>query len=357
MRKRNDYRNDFSLGQISEEFTNAPEEVLRSALKTGQNLALLSSGSVARRPGSIRLAAATNSRAVLFKIEGGFERLHFTADGVSVLDEAGALLQILAGPWSADDVDIMQISAADGRLDIASNSFWPQTMLRLEDGSWIIGDFGFAYAEDGGAYQPYFRYADGGITMEVSSYTGSATIEFSEDILTEDWEGIRVRYLTREIEIDEVTSASTANVTIIQTLYPTITVTIASSIGFSAGELVQGDTSGLSGIVSQVVDGTHMRVLMRNSYSTFADAEPLIGPRAKTTVTSTTTYGLPAITSIWDEAMMGPHRGYPASVTRHRGRLLFGGFPKAGPYLAASVVRRVDSFDLGTGTDADAGND
>ncbi|MBI1359872.1 MAG: hypothetical protein GC155_06250 [Alphaproteobacteria bacterium] len=357
MRKRKDYQNTFSAGVLAPDYDQIGEDLAKQSLRTGLNVALKISGGSLRRAGSAELASVVGeARTIVFDFDDGtFEHLVFSNALVSIRDDTGVELSTLVGPWTTADLDSMQIVTGHNRVDIASRSFWPQVLMRASDGTWSIGDLEFASGIASGIRQPYFRYAALGVTMTPSALSGTIDVAFSEDVLTADYVGIRMRYLTSEIEIATVVDAQNGTATVIQPLFPTYDVTVASTSGFQVGEIVEGDTSGIQGIVAGIVSSTVMTVVMYKGYTTFTASEPLIGPRAATTVTSTAgASGGPAATTVWDEAMIGPHVGYPSVNARHRNRYWLAGFPKAGSYLAASAIGVDEDFDVGTGADNEA---
>lgn len=229
MRRRRDYQNNFSAGALAEEYDQIGEDIAKQSLQAGLNVALLNSGGGRRRPGSWRMAAvAAEGRLVIFDYPGGYEFLVFTNLTVYILDELGTELDNLAGPWVLADIDAMSIDVGADRVDIASNSFFPRTLLRADDGTWSIGVYTFADGLGFGVLQPYFRFADLGITLQPSAYSSAITIQFSEDVLTADYIGIRLRYLGQELEVTAVVDGQNGSAVVVQTLFPTFAVTVAT---------------------------------------------------------------------------------------------------------------------------------
>lgn len=353
MRRRKEFQNDFSAGVLAEEYDQIGEELGKRALRKGLNVALMNSGGARRRPGSWRIAALAGEGVLLtFDHATGIEHLLFTTGKVYVLDEDGAAITNLTGPWTLPDLDVMQIEPGEDGVDIACQSFWPQVMKRAEDGTWSISAKTFATGIGNGIRQPYFRFAPLGATLQPSGVTGAITITLSDPMLTAAWNGIRIRYLGQEIEIDTVTTPTTASATVIQPLFPTITVNVANGSVFAVGEVVQGDDTDIRGLVTGVA-GNALTVVLLEGYSQFSATEDLVGPKGVSAISSLGAAS-PAAVAVWDEAMIGPHRGYPGAVTRHRKRLIYGAFPKAGSYLAGSAIDRPDDFDVGSGEDNQA---
>lgn len=105
------------------------------------------------------------------------------------------------------------------------------------------------------------------------------------------------------------------------------------------------------------ISGATLAVVMLEGYENFDASTPedLLGPRFKSAIV-TSVGTTPAATAIWDEAMMGAHRGYPGVTATHRKRKMFAGFPHPAAinFLAGSAIDRPADFDTGTGEDNEA---
>ncbi len=147
-----------------------------------------------------------------------------------------------------------------------------------------------------------------------------------------------------EITVTGYTSTTVATGTVIGSLYRTYTVNVASSTGFLVGQEVQGEDSQVTGVVADVPSGSSLTIQLVDGYTAFDVAEDLIGPTAKSAISSLTPAGTPAATTEWDEALIGVERGYPGAAALHRNRLMLGDFPSAQNVMAASATGDITDF-------------
>lgn len=346
-----------AAGELAEEFTLRTDLQVRNegALRF-RNALLLAGGGFRRRWGTEHVTDLPGlSRLETYGVGEGDERLLvFSAGRMEVRELDGTFVQSVTGaPWADDDLFIMQVAIEDGKIVVCSNAFQPQ-LLTLSAGTWSLGALTFADGLNGSKLQPYWRFAERGVTLSPSGYSGSITLGASAAFFTADHVGVRVRYTGIEVEITAVTDAVTATGTVIGALYPTVTVTVGSSAGFVVGQEVQGEDSQIRGVVSAVPSGTTVRVQLIDGY-TYPDAtEALIGPTAKSDISAVVAYSTPAPTTDWDEAMISTARGWPSACALHRNRLLIGGFPQAQSAMAASATGDITDFSTGSGLETDA---
>jgi len=344
----------------------APEYIMRTDLQargegaqTLRNCLQMAGGGFRRRPGTEFLASLT-SDARLETIGTGADDaqiLVFADERFEVRDLDGTSVQAITTnvPWTADEIATMQVAVEDDRVVVASGEFWPQILTRSPAGVWSIDDFEFADGINGAKLQPYYRFAPIGMSLTVSAYTGTGvTLTTSAAFFAAGHVGARIRYANVEIEITAVASGTSATGNVIGTLYPTLNVTVGSTAGFLPGQVVNGDDTQVRGVVVSITSGTVLVVQMLDGYTLFDATEDLVGPTAKSTISSRTQAGTPAATVEWDEQLISDVRGYPSVCAFHRNRLLFGGFPQAQNVMAASSVEDIADFDVGTGLDSDA---
>ena len=359
MARRVQLSNSFSAGEIAPEMLmRADLQVRNEALKQARNVHCMQGGGFRRRPGTVDLdglptdciirtlgTGVDDARLLIFYVDGFQERL---------LD--GTLVQNLPGaPWNTlDRVRSMQVAIEANRAIVTSHAFFPAQVKRNSAGVWALTNFAFAPGLNSGVRQPYWRYAPPDVTIAPSAYTGSVTVTASAATFGGTWVGYRIRYAGIEMEITGYISPTQVTATVLGTLYPTVTVTIGSTAGFSVGQQVQGDTTQIAGVVSAINSGTTMTVQVLGSYTVFSATEKLIGPTSFSTLSAVATAVTPAATLDWDEALISPARGFPGSCALHRTRLLMGDFPNAKNVIAASAVGDITDFDVGDGSDINA---
>jgi len=357
------FRNSLAAGEIAPEYLMRTDAQARNeAAKTATNVKLLQGGGFRRRPGTRDLASlGADARIEALGVgSDDAQILVFMAGKFQVRTQAGALVQEVTGaPWTVDDLRTMQMTIEDERIVVVSRSFEPQVLTY--GASWSLSDYVYADGLNGSTKAPFWRYADRGVTLSVSGYTGSVSLVTSEAFFVAAHVGSKVRYAGVEITITAYTDSTHATGTVVGTLYPTVSVTVASSAGFIVGQVVQGDDSQISGVVSAVPDSTHIEVALESGYTAFdwtssTVSEKIVGPTAKTTqgASAPSAVSTPAATVNWDELMISAARGYPGACALHRNRLLLGDFPQAKNAFVASTVGDITDFDVGTGLDSDA---
>lgn len=356
MARRFPFQNSFSAGEL------APEFILRSdlqprneGLKTARNIRLLQGGGFRRRYGSVDLAGLAGD-AVLKTLGVGADDatlLVFLDDTFQERDTDGVLIQqVIGAPWATADLATMQAAISQDEIVVTSQAFTPQDLKRAA--TWALSNFAFLDGINGSLRQPYWRFADAGVAIAPSAYTGAINIVASAAAFKAAHVGTRIRYTGIEITITGFTNSTHVAGTVVGNLYPSIDVTLASSVGFSVGQDVQGEDTQIKGVVATVTDATHLKVQLTGGYTYFSTTEKLIGPTAVSLISAVALNATPAPTTDWDEQMISAVHGYPGACAFHRTRLLLGDFPEAKNAFAASTTGLPNDFDTGTGVDTDA---
>lgn len=360
---------DWSGGQMDTQFLRrADVEQLANGAKRLKNVLLQSGGGFMRRPGSSLLAALSGEdadRVWIFRARDYIEYLVFGDERLRVFSASGtALISLSPMPWSAaqaKELSIVQVK--NGQRDqvyLYHPDLAPRVLTRTGSGSWSIAAFSFAAGVNGRTLQPYYRYEEPGVTVTLGARTGTTTATFSQGFLTSDHEGVKFRYaLANEFTIDTVNSATSADVTINQTLFPTVNLTVTSgeAATFAVGQVVQGDVSDRQARVTGI-SGTTLTVLMLDSLALFevigSAIEKIVGPTGSAQPSAQSVASSPAATALWDEALVSAARGYPSTGIIHRSRHFFAGLPAVPSLLAASAVGDYDNFDVGEAASTDA---
>lgn len=332
-------------------------QVRNEGCRRFRNAMNMAGGGFKRRWGTADLAPLGGmSRLETYGVGADDARLLvFSEATFTVLDLDGNTLQTLPGcPWQAVNLYDMQIAIEDGKIVVACRA-WAPVVLTLDAGVWSIATLTFAEGLNGSSLQPYWIFHRRGISLTPSAYSGSGvTLETSEPFFVPEHMGVRIRYTGVEIEITAVTDSETAVGTVIGALYPTLNVTVASSAGFSVGQVVEGDTTRVRGAVAAVPDGTHVTVQLLDGFTQFDPTEPLVGPTAKSTISAVAVATSPAPTTEWDEPLISLARGWPGACALHRNRLFLGDFPQAQSVIAASATSDIQDFNVGTALETDA---
>lgn len=360
MARRYIFANSMSSGEVAPEYVMRTDLQLRGeAAQTLRNCLLMAGGGFRRRPGTDFLASLT-SDARLETIGTGEDDaliLVFADQRFEARNLDGTLVQAITTsvPWTAADVATMQVAVEDDRVVVVSSAFAPRILTRAANGTWSIDVFAFAAGINGALLQPYYRFVPPGVSLSVSAYSGTGvSLTTSASFFEAGHVGARIRYTGVEIQITAVTNATTAVGNVIGSLYPTVNVTVGSTSGFLPGQVVSGNDTQIEGVAVSITSGAVLVVQLTGGYTPFDSAEDLVGPTAKSTISSVSTAASPAATVEWDEQLISAVRGYPTVCAFHRNRLLFGGFAQAQNVMAASSVEDITDFDVGTGLDGDA---
>lgn len=346
-----------AAGELAEEFMMRTDlQVRNEGCRKFRNAMLRPGGGFRRRWGSVHLAELDGlSRLETYGVGADDAKLLVFGEGLfEVRELSGDVVQTLTAdvPWVEADLFTMQVAIEDGKIVVTSQSFEPQ-QLTLAGGTWSIDAITYASGLNGSILQPYWRFAEPGVSLSPSGYSGSVTLQLSAPHFTADHVGVRLRYTGVEIEVTAVTDSDTATGTVIGSLYPTLTCTVASSVGFSVGQEVQGEDSQIRGVVAAVPSGVSLTVQLLEGYTAFDATEDLVGPTSKTAMSAVSVSGTPAATTDWDEALISPARGYPGACALHRNRLLLGDFPQAQSVLVASATGDIGDFNTGSGLETD----
>lgn len=355
---------DFAFGELSDEYAASDVEAKKRSLKKARNVRIRNSYAASQRHGSRRMATVSTAgiEAELVTSLGDSLIGFIRAGGIDIYSQAGGLLQSIGGaPWSAAEVMNLTWHVRQDQLFVAHNNHWTR-VLTFNPGTalWSLGLYSFDDGAGGSKLQPYYRFADKGVTLQPSGNSGAISVVFSAPVLQAGHVGIRFRYGTnsdtfKELEITGVSDSENGTANVIDTLPPTLSLTVGSSAGYRIGEDVAGQDSKATGVVTDIPDGTHITVLMGSGFDGFdvAGTEYIVGPNTRSKI-SASGAASPAASAAWDEQVFSPVRGYPGDVFERGGRIGFADFPAISDAILLSAPGFPGIFDVGEGTAADA---
>ena len=260
----------YETGEVGEaHLFRADLGVRAKSVKRARNVRILVSGALEARPGTERIAtAAGDGICVLMVVQDTAFVLVLTHQRLDVYDKATrALVDSVTGcDWTLtmlqDDVTPLTVEPYDNEARVLHQSLLEQIITRASDGQWSVADAEPAEGIGGSLRQSYYRYAERGVSLTPSAVTGSVTLTASASYFVAGHVGKRMRLQGREVTITAVTNGTTATATVVQTLFPTLTLTVASTAGFEVGEIIQGRDTQTEGEVVQINSGVSMAVLM-----------------------------------------------------------------------------------------------
>jgi hypothetical protein len=360
-RPRNVVQYSFEGGEADPQFERrADADLWGLTAKRMRNVRLTYGGGFARRPGLARvLALSGNSRVVPFLSRAGTERLLAFRDGqIDVINAAGTILSTInPSGIAAAYLHTMQITQYDDRLIIASRGFAPRELTWSEAGSsFSIAAFAFETRTDSSRGWPYYRFRETrGETITPSGVTGSITLQASGAVFNASHVGVRFTLLDREVEVTAFTDADTVTATVIQELYPTRLLTVGSTKGFAAGQVVQDSVGDIEMEVASIVSATQLNVILMDTFTDpSTSSNNLLGPAGATPLTAVGAAGSNGGTVQWKEQLLSAYRGYPSAVLSHKDRLIFADFAGAPELHAMSLIGIPEDFDTGSGLDDEA---
>jgi len=349
-------------------------------LQTARNCILKNQGGIERRGGSyFRADIGAEARLEPFIFSGSQEYIFaFYNTALKIYSTAGTLLQtITSQPWTTSTMREFTVTQQGDTMIIAQSSFMPVIITRTGATTFTAAAFAFDLSVNSEkVYQPYFKFANDTITLDIDSVTKDATgvtCTASSSYFTSDYVGTRIRYMDAELLITGYTSATVVTATLksvpIMELDEDPFATSAGSAvvvvthvahGFSTGASVTiagaesiFDTDG-DGITYSNLNGARTITVVDDDHYQFttgssdAATESVDGGGVRVTVS-----GHPP-TRNWDEQVLNDINGYPKAVAFHEQRLFFGGVTNLPDLIASSKVGEFYNFDVGDASDADS---
>lgn len=367
MPTRQDTQVTFETGEVG------PEHVMRAdlgvrakSLKRARNVRILVSGALEARPGTERVATAAGDGIVSAMVVQDTAYVLLLTNGrldVYAMATRTLVQSVTTGcAWTlamiADDDTPLTVEPYDNEARVFHPTLATLLITRSTAGVWSVAADSAPAGIGGSLRQGYYRYAERGVSLTPSGTTGSIALTASAAYFNASHVGLRMRLAGREVEITGYTSPTIATATVIQQLYPTITLPVTSSTGFEVGEIVEGRDTQAKGEVT-AVGGATLTLLMQSFTAFFYDAtatptgEQVMGRNATTRVTAAQSNTTNAAVLEFDEQAGSAYRGYAATGAVHRNRLWKARLPEIPFGLQASAIGDLQDFQVGIG-DEDA---
>ena len=324
-----------------------------NSLKKGQNVQIRPTGVFENRQGSFYKRTLSDAGDIF-----GFQPNDTDTFGALVND---ASLQIInqnsqlvveftsvpwtsaAGIWLEDLRDILYIG---GQFGIYG--------LQFDGTNWSFGQVQWTVLPGGEIAQPYWAY-EPGVTLQPSATTGAITLTASAPVFDPLYVGQRIRYAQREINVTSFISPTAITGTVISSLPQSREITISTSgkdtSFLEVGEVVIGADSGFQGIITTIVSSTNFRVVPIANIDGLTNGEKLSSPSLTFDFAADPPVVAPEGTTVWDEPLMSPYRGFPRSAAAASGRLFLVNFPSAPNVVAGSSTRAFTDFSIGLDDD------
>ena len=355
-------------------------KVYGSGLKKARNCLLRNQGSIERRPGTFfRADLGGQSRLESFIFSGDQEYIFaFQNTALKIYSTAGVLLQtITSQPWDTADLFELTFTQQADTMLVFHEDFMPRIITRTGATTFTSAAFAFdSSVNSEEVYQPYFKFADETITLDINSVTKgdtNVTCTTSADHFSSAHVGSRIRYMGAELDITAYTNATTVTATLkkvplmeldedpFATAAGSSTVTVTHvGHGFTTGASVTiagaesiFDTDG-AGISYSNLNGARTITVIDDNHYQFAtgsgDAatESVDGGGVRVTVS-----GHPP-TRNWDEQVLSAVNGYPKTGVFHEQRLFMAGVSNIPDLVAGSQTGAFFNFDVGEALDSES---
>lgn len=341
---------DFSLMELREDFLDADGEEMRArSLRGGLNMRAMTTRVAQARPGSFyaRNFPEAVSATEIRPADGKTFAVVIRNQGLSVIDPSGATVAFFTRTAWGTGESIWVVGARERTF--IGHPTAGISVLTYNGGAWSLTAWAFSQAEGGEIAQPYWAF-NRDVSVKPSARSGTITLEASKGVFTPDYVGQRIRYGFREIQVTQFLSAKSIKGDVIGTLPPSYELTVSSSGDFRVGEVVIGEDTDWQGVVVQKPSSTKILAVTLQFFAGPDVNEKITGPSggakvdAKVQVT-------PLPSTVWDEPLMSPHRGYPRSASAISGRLAFVDFPQVPDLIAISSARDIQDFKVGAADD------
>ncbi|WP_433942381.1 hypothetical protein [Brevundimonas diminuta] len=353
----------FETGEIGDNHLFRADLAVRDkSVRRARNVRIRVSGSLEARPGMRRIATLPGDGYVReMTIQETTFILVLTHQQLQVFDKATRVsVQTITGcAWTlammTDDTTPLVVAPYNDEARVFHPTMPEQIIKRGETGSWSVAADTPAIGSAGSKRQAYYRFAERSVSLTPSP-AGGAMINLvaSAPYFVAGHVGVRFRLQGREIEIASVTDATHATANLIQQLYPTVSLPVASTIGFDVGDVIEGRDTQTKGEIVAVGSGS-LTVLMQSFTPWFFDSgatptgEQVLGPNATTRVSGAQAPATDAPVLNFDEQAESLVRGYAATGAVHRNRLWKARLPRVPFGVLASTIGDFQDFLVGTG--------
>ena len=183
------HQNSFTRGEVDETIIARTDIAsYQQALKKARNVFTLNQGAVERRAGTLyRANLGAQSRLEGFVFNETQEYiLAFQNTALKIYSSNGTLLQTITScPWTTSILFELNVTQQGDSMIVVHSSITPQIIKRTGATTFTRTDFEFKDSVNGEQrFQPYFKFADDEITLDIDSTAKSAVDITAPNILT-----------------------------------------------------------------------------------------------------------------------------------------------------------------------------
>ena len=212
-------KSNFTAGEISPELLGRGDLVAygNGAAKM-QNLFIYPTGGVTRRDGLRFIdSVAGNGRLIPFEFNAQQTYLLVLTNNQIDIYFEDVKIATLPSPWPAEDITQVAWTQSADTLLLVHPEYHPKKLIRNNLGQFILEDWVF-FTEDNIIYQPFYKFADSGVTVTPSGVTGIITLTASSDVFDPLHAGTRLQVAGNQVEVISYDSPTVVTVNVIEDL-------------------------------------------------------------------------------------------------------------------------------------------
>lgn len=349
-------------------------------LKKARNVIPLNQGGVERRGGTLfraDLGGPTRLESFIFNSTQEYI-FAFQNTVLKIYSTAGVLLATFTScPWLTSELYELNFTQQGDTMIVVHENIVPQIITRIGSTSFTRTAFGFETSVNGEkTYQPYFKFADDSITLDIDSTTKGTTgvtCTTSSAYWISGYVGMVIRYHGAELTITGYTSSTIVTATLNDDVEIELDADpFATQQGSGVVKVTQvghGFSTGASVTISganDIFDDDGNGLATANINGTFSitvlddDHWEFTAGASDTALESVDGGGVRVVivghppTRNWDEQVFSSVNGYPKTATFHEQRLYFGGVTALPDGIQGSKITDFYNFDVGKAGDADS---
>ena len=349
-------------------------------LKKARNVIPLNQGGVERRGGTLfraDLGGPTRLESFIFNSTQEYV-FAFQNQTLKIYTTAGVLAATFSScPWLTSELYELNFTQQGDTMIVVHENIVPQVITRIGSTSFTRTAFGFETSVNGEkTYQPYFKFADDSITLDIDSTTKGTTgvtCTTSSAYWISGYVGMVIRYHGAELTITGYTSSTVVTATLNDDVEIELDADpFATQQGSGVVKVTQvghGFSTGASVTISganDIFDDDGNGLATANINGTFSitvlddDHWEFTAGGSDTALESVDGGGVRVVivghppTRNWDEQVFSSVNGYPKTATFHEQRLYFGGVTALPDGIQGSKITDFYNFDVGEAADADS---
>ncbi len=222
-------KTSFTAGELGDQLLGRGDlRAYENGARRLRNVFIQPTGGLTRRPG-LRHVAELPGTARLIAFEFNTEQTYLIALSHQALRVFMGDVQVasLAGPWTASMLENIAWTQSADTLLLLHPDMVPQRLTRSSHTSWTLAPWSFVR-------EPFYRFAESGVTLAASAVSGSVTLAASGAVFQPGHVGVRFRLGGKRVLVTAVASATSATASAEETLAGTTASADWDEAAFSA---------------------------------------------------------------------------------------------------------------------------